>query len=141
MEHQFGVTIASSLEDAEICSTKSFPHVCVLDLRRCVNNGPLPVRESTLRKLKNFRVDYDQIPMTFYNQDRRSENLLYLGITQQQGNVLVLTDEPVPLARFCQQMNIPFKSRDLFIVETAEDYVPVQAKAKRNGAAFGSLAS
>jgi len=141
MKHEFGVTIGSSLGDQDIRDTQTFDYVCVLDLRRCVNNGPLPIEEKTLRKLANFRVSYEQMPMTFYGNDTRKENELFRTITEQRGNVLVLTDEMVPAARFCQQLDIPFSSRDLYIVETASDYIPVQVRKMSSARfQFGSLA-
>jgi len=142
MKHQFGVTIASSLTDQDIRDTQTFHHVSVLDLRRCVNNEAFPIEESTLRKLTNFRVSYEQMPMSLRSSNKRKENDLMRMITEQCGNVLVLTDEPVPMARFCQQLDIPFSSKDLYIVETASDYVPVQVKNRyATPASFGSFAS
>ena len=142
MKYEFGVTIGSRLDDQDIRDTQTFKHVHVLDLRRCINNGPFPIEERTLRKLANFQVTYEQMPMSLYSASSRAENELFNTITNTKGNVLILTDEMVPLARFCQQLDIPFSSRDLYIVETAGDYVPVQvAKKPRVATRFGSLAS
>ena len=142
MKYEFGVTIGSRLDDQDIRDTQTFKHVHVLDLRRCINNGPFPIEERTLRKLANFQVTYEQMPMSLYSASTRAENELFNTITNTKGNVLILTDEMVPLARFCQQLDIPFSSRDLYIVETAGDYVPVQvAKKPRVATRFGSLAS
>ncbi len=141
MKHQFGVTISTNLSDQDIRDTKTFYHVCVLDLRRCINNGPFPIEETTLRKLANFRVAYEQLPQSLYSGSSRAENDLYRSIVEQQGNVLILTDEPVPLARFCLQMDIPFSSKELYLVETASDYLPVQMSQKAaHHSRFGSFA-
>lgn len=142
MKHQFGVTIGSDLSREEINNLTNFPYVSVLDLRRCDQNGPRPIEEMTLRRLANFRVSYHQTPMSLRVPDRRRENELFLNITEKRGNVLVLTDEPVQVARFCQGLDIPFSSKDLYLVETASDYVPVQQKTKSGRIGhFGSLAS
>lgn len=142
MKHQFGVTIGSDLSREEISGLTNFPYVAVLDLRRSDNNGPRPIEEMTLRRLANFRVSYHQTPMNLRTPDRRRENELYLSITEKRGNVLVLTDEPVQVARFCQGLDIPFTSKDLYLVETTSDYVPIQVKAKSGRVGhFGSLAS
>ena len=75
-----------------------------------------------------------------YSANTRQENDLLRCIQEQQGNVMVITDHTVPLARFCQDFDIPFRSRDLYIVETARDYVPVQVrKHVSQGARFGSF--
>ncbi len=142
MTHEFGVTISSKLSDQDIRDTQTFNHVRVLDLRRCVNNGPFPIEERTLRRLANFRIAYEQMPMTLYGNNSRQKNELFRTITEQHGNVLVLTDEMVPVARFCQQLDIPFSSRDLFIVETASDYIPIQVREPQMPRPqFGSRAS
>ena len=126
MRNEFGVTIGSNLTDQDIRDTDKFHHTCVLDMRRCINNGPRPIEETTLRRLANFRVSYEQMPMSLYSATARQQNELYRTITEQGGNVLVLTDEPIPMAHLCQQTNIPFSSRNMFIVETGAGDVPVQ---------------
>lgn len=140
MKHQFGVKIATSLETDDICDIWGKAHVCVIDLRRCINNGPFPIEETTLRRLANYRIAYHQMPMSLYSATARQENELYRTITEQGGTVLVVTDHPVPLARLCQQCDIPFTSTDMYIVETASDYIPVQIAPKPTPPAqFGSF--
>ena len=142
MKHQFGITIGSDLSREEITGLTDFPYVAVLDLRRCEKDGPRPIEEMTLRRLANFRVPYQQTPMSMRTPNRRKENELFSSITEQRGNVLVLTDEPVQVARFCQGLDIPFSSKDMYLLETATNYVPVQTKAKCGSVRqFGSLAS
>ena len=128
MRHEFGVTIGSNLTDQDIRDTDTFHHTCVLDMRRCINNGPRPIEETTLRRLANFRVGYEQMPMSLYSATSRQQNDLYRTITEQRGNVLVLTDEPLPMAQLCEQTNIPVSGRDIFIMETAKGDIPVQMK-------------
>ena len=97
MKYEFGVTIGSRLDDQDIRDTQTFKHVHVLDLRRCINNGPFPIEERTLRKLVNFQVTYEQMPMSLYSASSRAENELFNTITNTKGNVLILIDEMVPL--------------------------------------------
>ena len=142
MRHAFGVTIATSLEASDISCTERFPHVCVVDLRRCVNNGPHPIEERVLRRLANFRIAYEQLPMSLYSCSSRNENTLMRTITDQQGNVLVLTDHPVPMARFCRELDIPFRSKEPYMMEAANDYVPVSIKSRpKPTAKFGTFGS
>ena len=140
MSHTFGVTITTNLQTSDIRDNRAFSHVCVIDLRRCVNNGAYPIEEGILRRLANFRVDYEQLPMSLYSRSSRAENELLRMITEQRGNVLIVTDHPVPLARFCRELDIPFKSNEMYLVETAGDYIPVQMKPQPKPAAnFGSF--
>ncbi len=141
MKYEFGVTITTELATNDIGVEKKFDHVCVLDLRRCANNGPFPIEEAVLRKLANFRVAYEQMPMSLYSPTSRQENELLRVITEQCGNVMIISDHPVPLARFCKDFNIPFKTMQKFLVANETDYVPVQLLQKQQPqrAAFGSL--
>ena len=142
MKQHFGVTIGSTLETKDIRDNRVFPYVNVLDLRQCENNGPRPIEETTLRRLANFRVRYEQKPMSLRNCNRRLENELFRMITDQVDNLLILSDEPAQVARFCRQLDIPFAIRDLYIIENASDYVPIQQNTRPKGtASFGSLAS
>ena len=141
MDIKFCVTLSSKLNENDIRDSQTFNYSSVIDLRRCSNNGPLPIEEKTLRKLANFRVTYEQMPMALYTPNARKQNELFRMITEQRGSVLVLTDEMVPMVRFCEQLNIPFSSRDLYIVETASDYEPVQMlKQATQRSQFGCLA-
>ncbi|MFD0916651.1 hypothetical protein ACFQ14_09555 [Pseudahrensia aquimaris] len=138
----FGVTIASTLDISEITNQEDFTFSAVIDMRRATDKTAYPVEEVTLRRLRNFRISYQQMPMNLYEPTSREENELHRAITDQQGTILVLTDHAVPLARFCRQMDIPFRSRELYIVETESDYVPVQVPATQRAASrFGTFGS
>ena len=142
MNYAFGVTIGSSLDCQDLGPGKKFDHSCVVDLRRCVNNGPQPVEESLLRKLANYRVAYEQMPISMYSANARQKNDLFRTISEHGSNVFILCDEMVAVARFCQELDIPFSSKDLFLVETANDYIPVQVSPRPvQTSSFGSLAS
>ena len=131
MSQEFGVTISSKLCDQDIRNSRSFSFVSVVDLRRCINNGPLPIEESTLRKLTNFRVAYEQLPMTLYGDNARQQNDLFRVITEQRGNVLVLTDEVAPMARFCQDLDIPFSNEELMDTNSASDGLVARISSQR----------
>lgn len=107
-----GITITSALGVSEIRNTVDFPYSCVIDLRRCVNNGPFPIEEATLRRLNNFRVVYEQLPVSLYSASSRKENDLFRMIVDHHCNVLVLTDEEAAMYRFCETLDIPVAGPD-----------------------------
>ncbi len=141
MANAFRVTITTSLNVEHIYDNRKFPHHCVIDLRRCENGRAFPIEETVLRRLKNFRVGLDQSPTDLLGATSRQENELYRTITENGHNVLVVTDQPAAVARFCQQLDIPFVSRELYLVEEPHEYLDAATYNPATSAArFGSLA-
>ena len=132
MKLEFGVTIATDLSVEDVQGLSGFPHFYVVDLRMLPDGTAKPIAEPVLKRLKNFHVDYHQMPMDLDNATSRQENDLLRTMTDQPGNILVLADKMVPVARFCQELDIPFLSRDLYLVENGRGITPAQINTQIN---------
>ncbi len=126
MKHAFVVTIATDLSSQEICDTKSFRHKSILDLRCSDCGSSRAAPESLFKRLRNFQISYDQRPTNLLKKSSDCENPLVDWISDQNSDVMIITDHVVAVARICQKNGISFSSRELYIVETGSDHVPVQ---------------
>lgn len=126
--HEFGVTIASNLSLAQVADVGKFNQAHVLDLRFCEANQPRPIEEVILKRLSNIRVGYEQMPLDTKAMSRRQENQLFNMLCEQRGNILVLTDQVAGVANFCAELDIPYLSTELYLVETGAGTKPVQVE-------------
>lgn len=124
MNHEFGVTIATSINVDEIGRPHTFRCNCVLDLRRAADGSALPISEILLKRLRDFRVNYEQMPVDMRDPTAREENDLYRTICEQRGGVLVVTDEADAVIAFCKRLDIPVTRRGLYLVDTQAFEVP-----------------
>lgn len=124
MNNEFGVTIATSINTDEISSAHAHRYRCVIDIRHDADSGAFPICEATLRRLRFFHVNYEQMPMSMTRASVRDENELYRIICEQRGHVLVLTNEPQSTAQFCMSLDIPIGSRDLYVVGSEPRHLP-----------------
>ena len=118
MKTNFSVTITKSLKAVDIQSGENFDHCKVLDMRCETGAQALPIDEFVLKRLQNHFVGYSQVPLSLKQNNTGDETHLYRLIRQEDGDVLVVTDEVGQVAEFCTRMNIPFKSKDFYVVET-----------------------
>lgn len=137
MNHIFNITITTNVSTSDIRSTTAFPYSKVIDLR-CINSGiALAVNENVSLKLRSFHVDYQQAPINLKDSSSRQQNDLFRTLTEETGNVLVVTDDVVLLEQFCQELDIPFKNRGLHLVVSTPDSVspdrmPIEAYQQPN---------
>lgn len=127
MNHEFGVTIATSINTDEIGSAHAHRYRCVLDLRHDTDGGAFPICETTLRRLRYFHVNYEQMPTSMSQASVREENELYRVICEQRGHVLLLTNEPQSTTQFCMSLDIPIGTRDLYVVGDEPRQMPPRA--------------
>lgn len=120
MRHNVSITIVKSLELDDIKSGQRFPHRHVLDLRGCGEGNSRPIEEPTLKCLHNHFIDYEQACLNLRNPDEHAEMQLMNLITQKQGDILVITDQVSQMADYCMRTNIPFVTKDFYIVETGK---------------------
>lgn len=134
MHHEFGVTIVSDLATKDVQGTDAFPHVHVIDLRPNQEGGARAFEEETWRRLRSYFIGYDQLPMNMQDPSPRQENALLNQITDQAGNVLIVTGQVAWMARFCRDFDIPYCSRELAVFEFASGDLPIQIARPANGA-------
>lgn len=124
MKNGFSVTVTKSLKAVDIRSGGDFDHCKVLDMRCEAKAQSTPIDEFVLKRLQNHFVGYAQVPLSLKFENSGDETHLYRLIRQEEGDVLIVTDEISQVADFCTRMNIPFKSKDFYVVESgAGDYV------------------
>lgn len=126
MQHDFGVTIVSDLATSDVRGADVFPHTHVIDLRYNPNACARPCDETTWKRMRSYFVEYDQMPVNLQNPSSRQENALLRQITEQGGNVLIVTEQVVAMAHFCQDFDIPHSSPELAVFETATGTLPVK---------------
>ncbi len=146
MRQQFGVTITSNLGVRDIQGSARFPHIQIIDLRYRHCGGARPFEEEVFKRLRSYFVEYEQVPTNLEQPTPRQENQLFRMMTEQSGNILVVTEQVAALARFCRDVDIPYFSEELAVIETALGDMPVQLAKHANLAAqpvvvhFDSLA-
>ena len=128
MKYDFGVTIATSLATGEICTNESFQYIAVLDLRCCENSGPHAIEEQIFKRLRFCHITFHQLPTNLHTANTRQQNELYALITGLRGRVLVITDHPELLNKFCEGLDIPCTNRIVHHLEPANDVMPFQIK-------------
>lgn len=133
MQHEFGVTIVSDLATKDVQGTDAFPHVHVIDLRPNQEGRARAFEEETWRRLRSYFIGYDQLPMNMQNPSPRQENALLRQITEQGGNVLIVTGQVASMAHFCMDFDIPYSSRELVVFEAARSDLPIQVARRGNG--------
>lgn len=126
MRQQFGVTIQSSLEARAIQGFERFPHTQIIDLRHSQCGSARPFEEEIFKRLRNYFVDYEQVPTNLEQPTPRQENQLFRMITEQSGNILIVTEQVAAMARFCRDVDIPYVSNELAVVETTHGDMPIQ---------------
>lgn len=131
-EHESTITIASSLSIDELKDIKSFGHACVIDLRRDETGQAKPIEEVVLKRLRNIWIGYEQMPTDLEAMTIRHENTLFQTLCDQKGSTLVLTNQIAKLASFCMDLDIPFISSELFLVEAGAASVSVKNSDQKN---------
>lgn len=146
MRQQFGVTIQSRLETHDIQGFARFPHAQIIDLRYRDCGSARPFEEAVFKRLRSYFIDYEQVPTNLEQPTARQENRLFRMITEQSGNLLIVTEQVAAMARFCRDVDIPYFSRELAVVETTLGDMPIQLAKHANRTAqpvvvhFDSLA-
>ncbi len=107
MQYEFGVTIATDLHIVHGEGVHAFAHVHVIDLREAGEGKSFSVDIGTAAHLSQWRIGYERRPIDMDRASARQENELYLAITEQGGNVLILTDQAASVTRFCNGLDIP----------------------------------
>jgi hypothetical protein len=134
MRYSYNVTLATELKLEDLSGTDKFPYVHVIDTRSSQDGTAFPIAEMIYRRLKNFFIDFDQIPIYEDAMSSRTENNLARCMTEPAGQVLVLTDHPTILQALCHDCNIPFTVQASAVVEDSK------SEAKVNPAAFEEAA-
>ncbi len=120
MTEQLQVTISKNLDASDICNCTEFPHGLVIDLRRESDGSSRPVNELTLKRLQNYFVHFEQMPMDISRHDAKDEDRLYKMLQRGYGDVMILSEDVSAVAAFCQKNEIPFESKALYVVETGK---------------------
>jgi hypothetical protein len=136
---QFGVTLAKRINPNVIGSIYTQKHVMVLDIRakKCEKTGDLiakGIKEKTLKKLQNFQIKYEQMPIDLTTMNARQSNELLRTICEQAGNVLLLSEQTMDVMNFCHDCHIPITAKELVLVysnDIKENSVLVAIKNER----------
>jgi hypothetical protein len=110
MKYEFGVTLATDLKLEALSRAGDFPFVHVIDTRTGKNGKAHLISELVYRRLKNFFVDFDQIPVELDAVTSRQENDLVRCMTEPAGQILVLTNDTTAILALCNDCNIPVSS-------------------------------
>jgi len=142
MRHNISITIAKHLLDHEIQSGQKFPHHRIIDLRRCENGKCRPIEETTLKRLKNHFISYGQMSLDMNTSDESDEAHFAETVEHYKGDILVITDQVSQIAGFCQRQNMPFTTKEFYVVETGkgDTFRHVQSQPSSYTAKFGTFA-
>lgn len=98
------VTIAKDLTVDDVSGLSDFPFNAVIDLRRDERFGARPVNERLVKRLGNFFVDFNQIPVDVTIEAFTEELLAH--VVRHDGDLLVLTDQIAEFRTLCDRNHL-----------------------------------
>lgn len=99
------VTIAKDLFVEDVSCVTDFPYGAVIDLRSDVHLRARPVNERLVKRLRNFFVQFSQIPTDVSAEPAVAEDVLS-HVVRHEGEVLLLTDQIVEFRTLCDRNNV-----------------------------------
>ena len=118
MKNAATVTLAETLDCADIPAIGAFSHSKILDLRCQPNGHARPIEEPVLKRLRNHFVEYEQLPMAMDDTGPCQDIHLCELIREKGEGVLVLSDDISQVATLLGLYKIPFESSVFYVVET-----------------------
>ena len=86
MKFEFGVSICKTIDVEEIRTLNRSQHIRVIDLRSNGIGGRYPIQERVVRRLRNYWIDFSQLPTDMRQSTSRQHNELFDMIaTEEQG--------------------------------------------------------
>lgn len=129
MKFEFGVSICRTIDVQEIRTLNRSEHIRVIDLRSNGIGGRYPIQERVVRRLRNYWIDFSQLPTDMRQSTSRQHNELFDMIAYSGGNVLVITHQPELVKRFCQDLNIPISD---YATECSKPSVSIDGRRPRD---------
>ncbi len=114
------VTVSRTLDLDEITSNGDFDFNHVVDLRCGEELQARPIEERVMKKLRNYFIEYEQMPMANGKSGPCEEVRLCEDLNEMGGTILVVTDDIPYVASLCNLYEIPFTSREFYVVETGK---------------------
>ncbi|MBA4782994.1 MAG: hypothetical protein H2045_07215 [Rhizobiales bacterium] len=105
MTNTMRVTIAKDLFVEDVSCVTDFPYGAVIDLRSDAHLCARPVNERLVKRLRNFFVQFSQIPTDVSAVPAVMEDVLS-HVAHHDGEVLVLTDQIVEFRTLCDRNNV-----------------------------------
>ena len=141
------VTVSRTLDLDEIISGEGFNFNHVVDLRCGDELQARPIEERVMKKLRNYFIEYEQMPMTNGKSGPCEEVRLCEDLNEMGGSILVVTDDIPYVASLCNLYDIPFTSREFYVVETGKGDIvksvtpELATPAARQTVRFGTFGS
>lgn len=104
MQNHTDIKIASELDLQTMQRGADMPCQAVLDLRFTDAANARPVEEEVLLRLRNLQVGYQQLPVNLHQPDGRQESDLVRRITESDGRMMIITDQPEAVSAFCSDL-------------------------------------
>ncbi len=83
------------------------PYIAVLDLRFNEQGSARAIEEEVLLRLKNLRMNYDQLPVDMERPLGWRKNYLMRHMAENLHQLIVITDQPEAVSEFCRSIDVP----------------------------------